>query len=67
VLVRDGAAYAGTSVKEAPARDGPAAKTAVPGLVGTFEGFLRSPDDEVESLADWLLEPLDVLAGDGPF
>jgi hypothetical protein len=39
----------------------------VPDLVDTFEGFLRSPDDEVESLADWLLEPLDTLAADGLF
>ena len=63
VLVRDDAAYLGTSVRQAPSEIGSAAKTAVPDLVDAAGGFLRSPDDGVESLADWLLEPLNVLAG----
>ena len=67
VLVRDDAIYVGRSVKQAPAEIGAAARTAGPDLVDTVEGFLRSPDDGVESLANWLLEPLDVLAGDEIF
>ena len=67
VLARDDAAYLGTYVKQAPAEIGAAARNAGPDLVESVEGFLRSPDDQLESTADWLLEPLDVLVGDDLF
>jgi hypothetical protein len=67
-ILRDEAAYVRKSVKEAPTRVGPAVRNAVPDLVDTLKGdmdflwgCLQSPDDEAESLADWLLEPVDDL------
>lgn len=54
--VRYEAACTHKSVQEAPTRIGRSVKR-----------FFRSPEDELESLGDWLFEPLGALTDDGLF